>query len=94
MRKPTWGGGTAKRRVTAPACPREALAAVVDASPESYAALSRMLGRRPGYLRCFVTEGHPEALTKPDHQALCDYFGLPERGLGIRDLWAPIADAA
>ena len=77
-----------------PACPREALAGVVDASRYSYASLSRMIGKRDGYLRCFVREGHPVALSAGDHEALATFFGLPERALGIRDLWAPLQDLA
>jgi hypothetical protein len=86
-----FGGGTARPRISAPACPREALAKVVDASSYSYAALSRMIGRRPGYLSCFVREGHPVALSADDHRALADFFGLRERDLGVRELWAPLA---
>lgn len=68
--------------------PREALAAVIDKGPDSYAALSRMLDRPAGYLRRFVTEGIPLALRPDEHRRLADYFGLSERALGIRDLWA------
>ena len=67
--------------------PRTALAAVVDASPDSYAALSRMLGRSEGYLRRFVVDGTPIALRPDEHRRLADYFGLDERALGVRDLW-------
>jgi len=67
--------------------PRTALAAVIDAGPDSYAALSRMLGRRDGYLRRFVLHGVPTALRPDEHRRLADYFGLDERGLGVRDLW-------
>lgn len=45
--------GTAKPRLGEPD-PREALASVVDASRDSYAALSRMLDCPAGYLRRFV----------------------------------------
>lgn len=67
--------------------PRTALAAAIDDSPESYAALSRMLGRWDGYLRRFVTEGEPAALRPDEHRRLADFFGLDERALGVRDLW-------
>lgn len=67
--------------------PREALAAVVEKGPDSYAVLSRMLDRPPGYLRRFVTDGIPLALRPDEHRRLADYFGLSERALGIRDLW-------
>lgn len=70
--------------------PREALAKVIDASRDSYAALSRMLDRPSRYLRRFVTEGIPRALRPDEHRRLADYFGLTERALGIRDLWADL----
>lgn len=73
-----------------PACPRQALAAIVAAHDESYAGLSRMIGKRPGYLACFVREGHPVALAERDHSTLADFFGVNERALGIRELWAPV----
>ena len=79
--------GTAKHRNGTPD-PREALAAVIDSSRDSYAALSRMLDRPPHYLRRFVVEGSPRALRPEEHRRLADYFGLTERALGIRDLWA------
>ncbi len=68
--------------------PRTALAAVIDNGRDSYAALSRMLGRGDNYLRRFVTNGVPAALRADEHRRLADYFGLDERGLGVRDLWA------
>jgi len=68
--------------------PRAALAAAINAGRDSYAALSRMLGRNDGYLRRFVTDGTPIALKPDEHRRLADYFGLDERGLGVRDLWA------
>ena len=74
----------------ASACPREALTTAFDASPHSYAALSRMLGRREGYLACFVREGHPAALSAQDHQRLADFFGLPPQALGVRELSMPL----
>lgn len=47
-----------------------------------------MLSHRDGYLRGFVRHGHPAALSERDHRALADFFGVTERGLGVRDLWA------
>lgn len=69
--------------------PRAALATAIDGGRDSYAALSRMLGRSEGYLRRFVVYGTPIALRPDEHRRLADYFGLDERGLGVRDLWAP-----
>ena len=68
--------------------PRTALAAVVAGGRNSYAALSRMLGRGDGYLSRFVLHGVPAALRPDEHRRLADYFGLDERALGVRDLWA------
>lgn len=68
-------------------CPRRALAQRVQTSRESYAALSRMLGRADGYLGRFVNDGHPTALSPGDHRTLAEFFGVEERGLGVRDLW-------
>nr|AGU09804.1 hypothetical protein [uncultured organism] len=81
--------GTAKPRLGEPD-PREALASVIDGSRDSYAALSRMLDRPAGYLRRFVVDGVPSALRPDEHRRLADYFGLTERQLGIRDLWAHV----
>lgn len=55
--------------------PRPALAVAAQAKGDSYAALSRMIGRRDGFLSCFIREGLPKALTERDHQLLVDYFG-------------------
>ncbi|USU06276.1 hypothetical protein NF699_06345 [Sphingomonadaceae bacterium OTU29LAMAA1] len=79
--------GTARPRLGEPD-PRIALATVIDAGRDSYAALSRMLDRPDRYLRRFVVEGIPLALRPDEHRRLADYFGLSERQLGIRDLWA------
>jgi hypothetical protein len=67
--------------------PRIALAKVIDGSKESYAALSRMLGKPNHFLRRFVLHGVPTELHADDHRQLADFFGLDERGLGVRDLW-------
>lgn len=64
--------------------PRQALAIAAQAKGDSYAALSRMIGRRDGFLACFIREGLPTALTERDHNFLVAYFGQP---LGVRDLW-------
>ncbi len=73
------------------ACPRRALKAIVDASPYTYAELSRMLQRHHSYLATFVRLGKPAALTDREHRTLSDFFGLDERALGVRELWLPIA---
>lgn len=69
--------------------PRKALATAADARGTALAALSRMLGRPSGYLARFVRAGHPRALTATEHATLSAFFGVDERGLGVRDLWVP-----
>jgi hypothetical protein len=68
--------------------PQTALATMIDGGRDSYAALSRMLGRSDGYLRRFVNGDGPIALRAEEHRRLADYFGVDERALGVRDLWA------
>lgn len=64
--------------------PREGLAAIAVSQGHTLTALSRMLSRRPGYLRDFVVHGRPKALTPRDHRLLSDMLGVE---VGIRDLW-------
>ncbi len=80
----------ASRRILArsEACPRKALAAAVAGGTSSYAALSRMIDRPDGYLARFVREGFPRALPADEHRRLALFFGLDDRALGVRDLWA------
>jgi hypothetical protein len=76
------------------ACPRKALTGAIGRLGDptvTYASLSRMISRRDGYLACFVRDGHPRALSQRDHRMLANFFGVSERELGIRDLWAPLA---
>ena len=70
------------------ACPRRALEAAQAADGASFAALSRMIGRPDHYLSRFVRDGHPKALTADEHRYLAMFFGVDERGLGVRDLWS------
>jgi len=70
------------------ACPRKALAAAVTGGTSSYAALSRMLDRPAGYLARFVRDGLPRALPADEHHRLALFFGVDDRALGVRDLWA------
>jgi hypothetical protein len=76
--------GTAKPR-NGPIDPREVLPAAARERGDSLAALSRMLGRWPGYLQNFVRDGVPRALSQRDHDLLLAYFGKP---MGMRDLWS------
>lgn len=62
--------------------PRAALDALVTASGESYAALSRLLGRNAAYLQQFVRRGSPRRLAERDRRVLAAYFGVDEAALG------------
>jgi phage repressor protein C with HTH and peptisase S24 domain len=69
-------------RHMAEADPRAALAALIDRSGASYAALSRLLGRNPAYIQQFVTRGSPRLHAEPDRKLLAAYFGVGEAELG------------
>ncbi|MBR0553802.1 S24 family peptidase [Stakelama marina] len=62
--------------------PRAALDALVHERGESYAALSRMLGRNPAYLQQYVKRGSPRILPERDRAMLARYFGVAEAQLG------------
>ncbi|TPG18607.1 helix-turn-helix transcriptional regulator [Sphingomonas koreensis] len=65
-----------------PSEPRTALAALIDRSGSSYAALSRLIGRNSAYLQQFVTRGSPRRLAERDRRLLAVYFGVAESALG------------
>jgi repressor LexA len=56
--------------------PRMALDRLVEASGESYAALSRMLGRNAAYLQQYVKRGTPRLLPERDRKLLASYRRL------------------
>ncbi|HEU4958975.1 MAG TPA: hypothetical protein VFT56_01090 [Sphingomonas sp.] len=62
--------------------PRAALAELIETDRSSYAALSRLIGRGPGYLRRFVADGTPSALAPNDRRLLAAYFGVDDGVLG------------
>ncbi len=62
--------------------PRTALDRLVEASGESYAALSRMLHRNPAYLQQYVKRGTPRLLAERDRKLLAGYFRVDEAVLG------------
>lgn len=68
------------------AAQRSALAALIAESGESYAALSRLIGRNDAYLQQFVARGSPRALAERDRALLARYFGVPEARLGGPEL--------
>lgn len=71
--------------------PRMALDRLVQASGESYAALSRMLGRNAAYLQQYVKRGTPRLLPERDRKLLAGYFRVSEVLLGGPE--APVAPA-
>lgn len=62
--------------------PRARLAALIAAQGDSFAALSRLIGRNDAYLQQFVTRGSPRALAERDRRVLAAYFGVDEQMLG------------
>ena len=65
---------------------RAALAALIEQHGESYAALSRRIGRNAAYLQQFVTRGHPRELAERDRQFLARYLGVADSALGGGEL--------
>ena len=49
---------------------------------ESYASISRLLGRNEAYLQQFVKRGSPRRLAEADRALLARYFGVDEAVLG------------
>ena len=62
--------------------PRVALDALIAESGDSYAALSRMLGRNPAYLQQYVKRGSPRILPERERAMLARYFGVAQSRLG------------
>lgn len=71
--------------------PRAALDALVTRHKDSYAALSRMLGRNDAYLQQFVRRGSPRVLAEADRRRLAAYFRVDEAILGGPDAPSPPA---
>jgi hypothetical protein len=61
---------------------RAELERLVAASPMSFAALSKMLGRNAAYLQQYVTRGSPKFLEERDRRLLADVLGVDEARLG------------
>ena len=62
--------------------PRTALAALIAGRSESYASLSRLIGRNAAYLQQFVVRGSPRRLAERDRGILAAYLGVSEAILG------------
>ena len=65
--------------------PRTALDRLVEASGESYAALSRMLHRNPAYLQQYVKRGTPRLLAEREG-IFCEPASAISLGGALRDI--------
>ena len=61
---------------------RQRLDALIIASGEDYASLSRLIGRNPTYVQQFVKRGVPRRLSELDRSKIAAHFGIAERLLG------------
>jgi len=68
---------------------RGRLAALIDASGQSYGALSRMLRRNDAYLQQYVKRGTPRVLAEADRRLLAAFFRIDEAELGGPPTVAP-----
>ena len=64
--------------------PRERLEGLAAMHRESFAGLSRLIGRDEGYLQRFVTRGVPSRLRPDEIALLARYLGVTPRELGAR----------
>ncbi len=69
--------------------PRAALNELVASRGESFAGLSRLIGRNAAYLQQYVTRGSPRLLAEADRRVLAVYFGVDETVLGAPPPLAP-----
>ena len=65
--------------------PAEILEQVAAEQGESLAGLSRLVGRRDGYLQSFISRGVPATLPKDVRDRLTKYLGIEERLLGANN---------
>ena len=61
---------------------RETLDRLIRRNGETYAGISRLLGRNAAYVQQFIKRGLPARLDERDRQLLARYFGVGERELG------------
>ncbi len=64
---------------------RSLLDRLIRQSGESYAAISRRIGRNAAYVQQFIRRGTPRRLSELDRQRLALHFGISERALGAPD---------
>lgn len=61
---------------------RNRLDQLIRQSGESYAAISRRIGRNPAYIQQFIRRGTPRRLSELDRRLLAHHFHIPESELG------------
>lgn len=64
---------------------REALDRAIRARGETYASVSRLLGRNPTYIQQFIRRGVPRRLEEADRRRVARHLGLAEAEIGGAD---------
>jgi hypothetical protein len=65
--------------------PREALDGLISERGETYASISRLLGRNSAYIQQFIKRGSPACLDQSDIALLALHFDVPVEVLGGKD---------
>lgn len=65
--------------------PREALDGLISERGETYASISRLLGRNSAYIQQFIKRGSPARLDQSDIALLALHFDVPVEVLGGRE---------
>ncbi len=63
--------------------PREALDGLISERGETYASISRLLGRNSAYIQQFIKRGSPARLDQSDIALLALHFDVPVEMLGV-----------
>lgn len=65
--------------------PREALDGLIVERGETYASISRLLGRNSAYIQQFIKRGSPARLDQSDIALLALHFDVPPEVLGGKE---------
>jgi len=65
--------------------PREALDGLISERGETYASISRLLGRNSAYIQQFIKRGSPARLDQSDIALLALHFDVPKEVLGGKE---------
>ena len=65
--------------------PREALDGLISERGETYASISRLLGRNSAYIQQFIKRGSPARLDQSDIALLALHFDVPVEMLGGKE---------